>query len=924
MNKFLIIDGNSIMNRAFYGVLNGKMLSTKEGVYTNAIYGFLNIYWMILEKLTPNYVAVSFDLKAPTFRHEMFADYKATRKGMPDELRMQMPIIKEVLQAMTVPIIEIEGFEADDVLGTVARVNEQNGIFTYILTGDKDSFQLISDNTSIVIPTTKMGKTEYTMYTPELLKEKFEIEPYQVVHVKALMGDASDNIPGVKGIGEKTAYSIINKYGTVDYIYDNIDEIDVTAKIKEKLLADKEMAYTSKTLATIERNVPIEVDYSKCTLTEVDKPKLYELFKRLEFNKFINKFDFSDVSKNEVTTADDKSSETAKINNSKLLSKSNIVYITDNDKELFESILKEDKLSYFFNPVISNAKNANKDKLGINEKILAIYSDAKDTVYIINSDLDYSKELIKKFALSETLKLGYNIKQDLHYIFNNISDDVVEFKYDLMIAYYLMDSNRTNYDIEYIFSDLYGSEMFGNLVSEKEDTQMSLFGEETNTIVTIEGKLSPKDEELLTKYLKGVYLSYNIIIDKLTSLNMLDLFNIIEVPLAETLAYMECTGMYIDIDKLDKFNLELCDSISKLEADIYAFAGENFNINSTQQLGNILFNKLNLPVVRKTKTGYSTDKEVLEELSDHHEIVDKVLEYRQLVKLKTTYVDGLKSKIDKDGRIHTTFMQTVASTGRLSSVEPNLQNIPVRLELGKKIRSFFVGENNNVIIDADYSQIELRVLADISKDQTMINAFNNNIDIHTVTASQVFDTEISEVTKAMRSKAKAVNFGIVYGISEFGLAKNIGSTRKEASTYIENYLTKYSGIKSFMDNIVKEAKLKGYVTTLFNRRRYIPELSQKNKNIIQFGERVAMNTPIQGTAADIIKLAMNKIYIMLKARKLASKLIMQVHDELIIEAIPGEEDIVKDIMRDAMENVIKLKVPLDIDLNVGKSWYDTK
>lgn len=912
MKNFLVIDGNSIMNRAFYGVMNGKMLSTKNGIYTNAIYGFLNIYFMTLDKFSFDYVAVAFDLSKPTFRHEMYSQYKAGRHQMPDELKMQMPIIKDVLKAMNVPILEIEGYEADDVLGTVAKSNEKNDIFTYILTGDRDSFQLISKLTSVIIPTTKMGKTEYTVYTPELLKEKYTIDPYQVIEVKALMGDSSDNIPGVKGVGEKTAYGLINKYSTVDNIYNNIENLDITAKIKEKLINDKKMAYTSKTLATIDTNVAINIDYDKCQITDYNRLELYELFKKLEFNKFITKLSLED---DKIDTVDankdtDTNEKQQLVNN--VLSSSNYIYVNESNLNDFKKVLETEKVSYYL--YVKDTKNS----INISKNILAVYDNTANNIYVLILSNPNSNMILKDFALSNCIKLGADIKSDLLYIFDNVSDNVLNFKYDIILAYYLMDSNRSNYKMSYIFDDLYSIDIKCDLNQKNE--QISMFEENNST----DNLLLADEEKTLAIYLKGIYHSYDVIMQKLEDLNMVDLFNTIEIPLSETLAYMEHTGMYIDVASLDKFNIELVNQISGLENNIYELAGEKFNINSTQQLAVILFEKLGLPTKRKNKTGYSTDKEVLEELSDKHEIINKILEYRQLVKLKTTYVDGLKSKISSDGRIHTTFMQTVASTGRLSSVEPNLQNIPVRLDIGKKIRSFFVGQDDNSLVDADYSQIELRVLADISNDKTMISAFNNDIDIHKVTASQVFNVALDEVTPQMRSKAKAVNFGIVYGISDFGLSKNISVTRKEAKEYIDNYLNKYSGIKKFMDNIVKEAEAKSYVTTLFNRRRYVPELKQKNKNIIQFGQRIAMNTPIQGTAADIIKLAMNKIYISLKKRNLKSRLIMQVHDELIIESPNEEIQIVEAIMKEAMENVIKLKVPLKIDLNVGKSWYDTK
>lgn len=910
--KFLVIDGNSIMNRAYYGLMRLNMTSSVLNIHTNALYAFLNIYWMTLDRFKPDFVVVSFDLKAPTFRHEMYKEYKGTRHAMPDELREQMPVIKEILQAMNVPIIEKEGYEADDILGTIAKKNEKNNIFTYILTGDRDSFQLISDLTSVIMPSNKSGKTEYTIYNPEKLSEKYGIKPCQVIEVKALMGDASDNIPGVKGVGEKTAYSLIQKYDNIKNIYDNIDSIDITSKVKEKLLNDKDMANLSHTLATIDVNVPIELDYDKAVLTDINKEEVYILFKKLEFNKFLNKFDFSDISVNDNETESVEPTINTNAKQAIIIDESNLVdYL-----EKLEKTFLLDKISYMFN---ISSKNISSNIKMDDKNYIAVYNNLEDEIYILNIEninKDTLTNILIKFVQSNSIKLGYNIKQDLLYILNNISDNIKGFNYDLMIAYYLLNSNSNHYYIWDILKDLFNISL--NINTKKEEIQMSLF----DSIDNNKNFLNEEEIDTISSYLKGIFYSYDIVTKKLKNLDILSLFNDIEMPLVETLASMEKTGMYIDKEKLNEFDIEITKNIKELEENIYKLAGEEFNINSTQQLGSILFEKLGLPTVKKTKTGYSTDKDVLEKLEDKHEIISKLLEYRKLNKLKTTYVDSLKCKIDTDGRIHTTFMQTVTTTGRLSSVEPNLQNIPIKLELGKKIRSFFVGEGNRNIMDADYSQIELRVLADIANDNVMIDSFKKGIDIHKTTASQVFEVPLDEVTNEMRSHAKAVNFGIVYGISGFGLAKNISTTRKKATEYINKYLEKYNGIHEFMDNIVKKAEEAGYVTTLFKRRRYIPELKEKNRNVVEFGKRIAMNTPIQGTAADIIKIAMNRIYRALKENQLASKLIMQVHDELIIEVIPEEEDIVKKIMYEEMEHVISLKVPLVIDLNVGKSWYD--
>lgn len=928
MNKFLIIDGNSILNRAFYGV-NARMTSKTAGIHTNAIYGFLNIFWMIKEKFNPEYIAVSFDLAAPTFRHKMYSEYKGTRKGMPDELREQLPVIKEVLNAMNIPIIEKEGYEADDVLGTVSNLNSKNNIFTYILTGDRDSFQLIADDVHVILPKSGMGKTEYKIYDIDLLKEEYGILPYQVIETKSLMGDASDNIPGVKGVGEKTAYSLVQKYETLDNVYRAIEEntIDISDKIKEKLLLDKSNAYLSKTLATIIIDADIIIDYEKCKVSDINYEKTYALFKKLEFEKFLSKFDFSKVNKDlNVSYDKEENNNYLEFNSSKnilILNKSNI---NDNINKIY-SVFNNENISYIYNnPNLSYfSKNT-----CLNKEILSIYNIKNDETIIIDLEdiLNYSEELyqniIMSFLNSSSLKFGYNMKQDIRY-FLKFTNNIKNFNFDIMIAYYLLDSTRQDYLIEYILNDLFGIILKKENENKNSDVQLNLFDEITLNKEDTKNILSSTDISNISDLVKGIYIAKDYIIEKLNKENMTSLFNDIEMPLLVTLADMEYTGMHVDKQTIDKFNKEISTRIEELISKIYLIAGEEFNINSTKQLGIILFEKLLLKGGRKTKTGYSTDKEVLEGLVNEHEIIPYLLEYRTLAKLKSTYVDGLLAKIDSDNRIHTTFMQTVASTGRLSSIEPNLQNIPIRTELGGKIRTFFTSTNNDtVIIDADYSQIELRMFADISSDSKMIDAFNKNIDIHTSTASEVFGVDIKDVTSELRRKAKAVNFGIVYGISEYGLAKNIGVESKEAKKYINEYLAKYSGIAKFMEDIVSVAKKDGYVTTIFNRRRYIKELTSKNKNVVKFGERIAMNTPIQGSAADIIKLAMNRIYQKLKLNNLQAKLIMQVHDELLIECPKSEIEIASDILREEMQNVVKLKVPLIVDLNVANNWYEAK
>lgn len=906
--KFLIIDGNSIMNRAFYGI---RLLSTKDGLYTNAIYGFLNIYYMILDKLNPDYVAVAFDLKAPTFRHEMFASYKANRKMMPDELKVQMPVIKDVLKAMNIPIFEIEGFEADDVLGSISKQNEQKNIFTYILTGDKDSLQLISNMTNIVMPQTKMGKTEYTIYTEDVLMEKQGILPKQVIDIKSLMGDSSDNIPGVPGIGEKTAYLLISKYDSLENIYENLETLECTPSVKKKLTENEGMAILSYKLATINRDMKLDLDYAKLKLTTPDVPKLTSLFERLSFKKLLDRYNID----------------------------GSTIPETDNNLEFFKDFnlsnvldISQDYTS--FDTYCNNIQNEKIYMMIIDSKnmelsnMLVIHFNDK-YIYINIEDKNISNVLAKLFNLPNE-KVGYDLKKIYNLCLKYNFSDFSKFKSDVKIAYYLLHSNETNYEIENISYNILGVNMpFENVKTESEEkpkeVQTSLFDVALEEKDTSQSSLTEAQKKYIFAALKTIEKIENTLINKLEELKMLKLYNEIEIPLIETLANIEKNGMYINKEKLAQFGKTLDNDISNLADTIYEEAGETFNISSPVQLGKILFEKLNLPVIKKTKKGYSTDKETLEELADEYEIINHILEYRTMTKLKSTYVDGLINAIsESDNRIHTTFMQTVAATGRLSSVDPNLQNIPVRTDLGIKIRDCFEAENDNIIIDADYSQIELRVLADMANDETMIEAFKEGKDIHTITASQVFDIPIEEVTSELRTKAKAVNFGIVYGISGFGLAKSINSSKKEATEYIENYFSKYSSVKRYMENSITQGKMRGYVSTLFGRIRYTEELRASNKNTIMFGERIAMNTPIQGTAADIIKKAMNTLYSKMKKANLKAKIIMQVHDELLVEAPKEEKDIVIKLMKESMENVIKLKVPLDISVNVGKTWSEAK
>lgn len=887
--KFLIIDGNSIMNRTFYAIRN---LTTKDGLHTNALYGFLNIYYMMLEKLNPDYVAVSFDLSAPTFRHKLYGEYKAGRRSMPDELRMQMPIIKDILNAMTVPIIEIEGYEADDVLSTVAKKNDNNGIETYILTGDRDSFQIISELSHVVIPTSKMGKTEYTIYNPELLKEKYDIYPNQVVDVKSLMGDSSDNIPGVPGIGEKTAYSLISKYNNLDYIYENIDNIDIKDGVKNKLKENKEIALLSRKLATICMEVPIELDYSKLKLTDVNIDEITNIFTRLQFKKFLDRYGVKGLDSNITTKAFEEFNESA--------------FYEIKDLEKLSSILNNSIVFIYLdvNCKVDILKNK-------------VYFLIDNAVYYFSSE---RLDLLNIFASVDIQKIGFNIKKFLKHIIDNKINDIIGFNNDVTIEYYLLHPDTSNFSIENIaYNEL--SINMPELIFENVATQTSIFDAE---IVKEKIEISIENKKYIYAFLQSIKNINNKLIPALEENGLTPLYKDVEIPLIRTLADMESVGMYVDKNRLADFGVYLDKEIAVLQEEIYKLAGEDFNINSPSQLGIILYEKLSLHCPKKTKTSYSTDKETLLEIINENEIVGKVLEYRTLSKLKSTYVEGLIPLIDNTGRIHTTFMQTVTATGRLSSVEPNLQNIPIRTALGGKIRECFIAEKDNIIVDADYSQIELRILAHISSDNKMINSFINGEDIHTATAAEVFDIPKDEVTKEERSKAKAVNFGIVYGISDYGLSKNIASSRIEAKKYIDNYLAKYNKIDEYMKLTVEDAIKNGYVTTMYGRKRAVPELKSANHNTIMFGKRIAMNMPIQGTAADIMKMAMNSVYYKLLQDNMKSKLIMQVHDEILVETAIDEVDKVKEILKESMENVVKLRVPLIADINEGKSWYDAK
>ena len=866
MKKLLILDSNSILNRAFYGV---RYLSAKDGTPTNAIYGFLNILLKLIKEQEPDYICAAFDVKAPTFRHKQYEGYKAQRKPMPEGLAAQMPLAKDVLRAMGVTILEKEGYEADDIIGTVARLCEESEISCFIATGDKDDLQLASDKTKVILTVTKSGYNETIIYDDKAVKEKYHVTPTEFIDVKALMGDPSDNIPGVKGVGEKTAMSLIEKHHSIEYIYENIDGIGLKGAMLQKMKDGREMAFMSKELATINRNTPIEFNAEECVFDGFENNgELYEILKRLELNSIIKKLDLSggdNVKENEDIFKD----FSYQVGDKNMINGDKVTVVLDFDGDNISSAA----VGAGNNAVVLNEQDDIKELLE-DDSIAKVMFEVKEAIVKLNGRIDIK----------------------------NISDDTA-------IAAYLVDPAKNEYTIEKL-----ASEYFGTVIEKPEVKQLSLLDD-----------VETDRSEYLAKCAVALGVLNECIGDKIKENGQEKLYQEVELPLVTVLAHLEINGFLVDDNQLKEFADKLGEKIDALTNEIYMLAGEEFNINSPKQLGVILFDKLELKPVKKTKTGYATNADVLEKLRDKHPIVNFIMEYRQLAKLKSTYCDGLTAVVNPNThRIHSVFTQTVTVTGRLSSTEPNLQNIPTRTELGREIRKMFVAKDGYVLVDADYSQIELRVLAHIANDETMINAFRNNEDIHAVTASQVLGIPLEDVTKEQRSSAKAVNFGIVYGIGEFSLAQDLHISVKEAKAYIESYLEKYHGVRNYMESIKEQAKKDGYVKTMLNRIRYIPELKSPNYNIRQFGERVALNTPIQGTAADIIKLAMVRVDNRLINEGLKSKLILQVHDELIVEAHKDEVDKVKQILSEEMQNAMELNVPLKVDMSTGHSWYDAK
>lgn len=875
--KIVLIDGHSILNRAFYGVPD---LTNSSGFHTNAIYGFLNIMFKILAEETPKYLTVAFDVHAPTFRHEMFAEYKGTRKQMPEELREQVPVMKKVLRAMGIKIIEQAGLEADDLLGTIAKRSARQGLEVSVISGDRDLLQLAEEDIKIRIPKTKRGTTEIEDYNTKEVLEKYQVTPLQFIELKALMGDASDNIPGVPGIGEKTATKIIVEYGDIENAYAHVEDIKPN-KAKEALRDHFDKAKLSKILATI--NIDCEIDYSlmEAEFGNVYTEDAYHLFKELEFKNLLNRFEAP-------VTQDNKLEEAFSL-------------ITS--LEQAENIFTKLKLQ----KCIGMKLLQDKGLVGV-----AFTDEEKKSYFIAVEGFITEQYLLDK--VNEVLGTVKNVatislKEQLSLI--EIDDSTKYF--DIEIGAYLINPMNPVYH----FTDI-GKEFLGLMLPEKEEILGKL---------TFQNAYEQMPDELCKV---ACYMSYvafcatPLMEDKLKSMGEWDLFKDIEMPLIFTLHDMEKVGIAVEKDSLKEYGDHLSVRIVELEKQIYSMANVEFNINSPKQLGEVLFEKLGLPYGKKTKTGYSTAADVLDKLAPDYEIVAYILEYRQLTKLKSTYADGLANYIEDDGRIHSNFKQTIAATGRISSTEPNLQNIPIRMELGRLIRKVFIPRENFVFVDADYSQIELRVLAHFSADQKLIQAYQEEQDIHKITASEVFHTPLEEVTSLQRRNAKAVNFGIVYGISSFGLSQDLSISRKEASQYIEKYFETYPGVKKFLDEAVANAKETGVSTTMFGRVRPIPELKSSNFMQRSFGERVAMNAPIQGTAADIIKIAMIRVNDRLKEEGLQSKLILQVHDELLVESHKDEIIKVKDILREEMQGAAKLLVPLEIDMNTGNNWYETK
>ena len=905
MEKLVLIDGHSILNRAFYGVPD---LTNSEGLHTNAVYGFLNIMFKILEEESPDYLTVAFDVKAPTFRHEIYKEYKGTRKPMPEELREQVPVLKEVLAAMGIKMMEQAGLEADDILGTLAKRAQKEGKAVSLVSGDRDLLQVATDVIKIRIPKTKGGKTEIEDYYAADVEKKYQVNPVQFIDLKALMGDTADNIPGVPKVGEKTAAELMTRFGSLDNIYLHVEEV-AKKSVRESLVNNKELAYLSKTLATINVDSPLEFSMEEARIHDFYTEEAYVLLKKLGFKSLLSRFEKS-ISNDSLTRQFRMVTGLEEVEAvfEKAFAAGEMHAGTGNGAEESEgSVSRQEKKSgKNIGVAILRDEKAKDDFAGV-----ALALPEGECCFIPCEGFvteGYLKEKMARLARNGQLTCG-NIK----YAYDYLDCDETERFFDVILAAYLLNPLKNDYSL----ADVAG-EYLGLMIAERSQR----FGK---AALTKAFEDNPKE---FTEY--ACYLAYvsmaaaPVLEEKLAEAGMLSLMKEIEMPLSYVLYDMEKEGILVKPEELKLYGEALMGRIGELEKKIYEEAGTEFNINSPKQLGEILFEKMGLSGGKKTKTGYSTAADVLERLSEEHPIAADVLEYRGLAKLKSTYADGLSAFIGEDERIHTTFNQTITATGRISSTDPNLQNIPMRTELGRKIRKVFVPKEGCIFTDADYSQIELRILAHMSEDEQLINAYKMHADIHRITASQVFHIPFDEVTDLQRRNAKAVNFGIVYGISSFGLSQGLSITKKEAGQYIEQYFATYPGVKNFLDRAVKGAKDNGYVTTLFGRRRPIPELSSGNFMQRSFGERVAMNSPIQGTAADVIKIAMIKVHSRLREEGLKSKLILQIHDELLIETVKEEAEKVRLIMEEEMSRAADFSVKLEIDLHEGNDWYEAK
>ena len=879
--RLIIIDGNSIINRAFYALPD---MSNSEGLKTNAIFGFVRMMFKIIEDYQPTHMSVAFDKKAPTFRHKQYADYKAGRKKMPDELAQQLQPLKDLLDKFNINRLELEGYEADDLIGTVARLGEENDFKVYVVTGDKDAIQLASHKTTTLI--TKKGVGEVEEYNYDSVLERYEMTPTQFIDLKGLMGDKSDNIPGVPGVGEKTGIKLLKQYSTIENLIEHTDELK--GSIKKKIEENKDLALMSKELATIITNVPIEVKLEDLAYGDYNKDDVVEKFKEFGFTSLITKL--LDIEGGETTIKEEIDLKIEHLDNVEDFIKK----AEENKKVIIDVIGKEGNI--------------------LDKRVLYVFLslDGNEIYYVNEDELPQIKTLLSN---PEIKKHGYDLKED-YILLKPYEIELNSMDFDITIAEYLIDSkSSTSYECSAI-----AMKYLTRKIKSKED----LLGK---------GAKAKKFDEIefdeLSAYIGDILNTVNGVYPKmeenLKETEMDGLFYHVEMPLVEVLGSMEYIGMKVDKGQLNELKEKFTTIINELENEIFELAGEPFNINSPKQLGVVLFEKLGLPVIKKTKTGYSTNAEVLEKLRDKHEIIDKITEYRQIVKLNSTYVEGLLKIINpKTGRIHSSFNQTITTTGRISSTEPNMQNIPVKTEMGRDIRKVFVADDNCKLVDADYSQVELRVLAHMSGDENMIDAFKHGEDIHSKTASQIFDVDIKDVTSKQRIEAKAINFGIIYGKTDFGLSQDLNIPVATAKAYIDSYFNKYPKIKEFMDEAVESATETGYATTILNRRRYIPEIKASNFIVRNQGKRFAMNAPIQGSAADIIKVAMVNVYNKLKENNMKSRLILQVHDELIVEAVDEELEMAEKIVREEMENAQSMDVKLDVDLNTGDSWYETK